>query len=161
MLPWPSKHVLALPPSYKQQRFQAAAATTTTSKAHSSATFACRFLIRLVVGCCRLDKAEKDLETRERELGDKQQQLARLQEDFDIISRELTDLKAQGNTKEQQKEMQVGGECCRNQFACSSLDGKSCNAGTSVNVDLLAVHRDVRVCTTRDGRGRLVRVPVA
>lgn len=64
----------------------------------------------MLVGCCRLDKAEKDMEAQQKELLDNQQRLQRLQEDFDIISRELTDLKAQGNTKEQQKEMQVRGK---------------------------------------------------
>jgi phage shock protein A len=75
----------------------------------SSTTWACRLTLPAVAGCCRLKQAEDDLEAQKETVRGTMDRLARLQEDFDTIQRELTELKAQGNTKEAQKEMQVSG----------------------------------------------------
>ena len=64
-------------------------------------------LTQLGLPCCRLTRTEEDLQRKQDDFLDLRDQLERMRDDYDELRQQHTALQAQGNTREQQREMGV------------------------------------------------------
>jgi TolA-binding protein len=63
--------------------------------------------MELGIVCCRLTRSEENLQRKQDEFLDLRDQLERMRDDYDELRQQHTALQAQGNTREQQREMGV------------------------------------------------------